>query len=89
MYFYTKAIKLGVIFYQFDNLLGKFIEMFHMFHFMDCLLNDDRKPHTKIGGKHVHQSQSANKFVLEDIHLLIEKDEMHLREDKENLRGGP
>ena len=56
---------------------------------MDRLDKQDIEPKTQIGSNHMHQSKIKNApLVLENVDLLIGKDEHHLSKDEHHLKDG-
>ena len=53
------------------------------------LQDEDVQPDAEVGGDHVHEAEPRQEFVLVDIHLLIEKYEVHLDENEGHLQDRP
>ena len=51
-----------------------------------CLQDEHVEPDAEVGGDHVHEAEARDELVLVDVHLLVEKDEVHLDEDEKHLR---
>ena len=43
------------------------------------------EPYTKIGGNEMHEAKPCCELSSVDVHLLVEKDKVHLEEDKHQL----
>ena len=43
------------------------------------------EPNTKIGGNEMHEAKPCCELSSVDVHLLVEKDKIHLEEDKHQL----
>ena len=43
------------------------------------------EPNTEIGGNEMHEAKPCCELSSVDVHLLVEKDKIHLEEDKHQL----